>query len=178
MKKKENCISFAVNTKIYSLECVLNAVYSYLDRVYIFIDGNPDDKLKVILRGKDGLTPAELTNVFGDFNNELVNQLFRLKLAKKNKKIREYIIGKALFGTNSSSFTVSQPVNSDDLKKEEEELDKMLDEELKSLEEEEARCKTESDPLGILNSWESGKNKAKKNPAKKGKKKNHEKHPS
>lgn len=158
MKNKEE-LSFSLNANIYSFESILGAAYSFLDRAYIFLDGDPKKNIKVVLKLKkesSGLNPESLK---GEFLNELLGQSLRLKLAKDNKKIQEYIVGQALFGA-SPEQAQSENVNEDD------ELDKILERELKALEEEEKNAaKDKKDPLGVLTSWdEKGvkKSKAKK----------------
>src|SRR4030043_521272 len=100
-------IEFTINTKIYSLTAICQAAYFFLDKVYVFLDGEPKKEVKVIMKLKsasdDGSTKltmtssAELEKIAGEFYNELLNQLLREKVNATNAKIREYIVSQALY---------------------------------------------------------------------------------
>jgi hypothetical protein len=45
---------------------------------------------------KKKLSKKKLTELEGEFSNELLNYTLRINLAKRNKSIREYIISQAL----------------------------------------------------------------------------------
>lgn len=153
-------MKFKLKTKIYPLECILNTAYLFLDQIYFFVDGDPKSELEITIKGKDGVTNKELDSIYGEFNNELINQKLRMNLAKQNKKIQEYIVGKALFGITPQLKNIEEVTSVVDSKvhnvsKEEELLDKMLADEIEALETAEKACGESDDPLGILNSWEA-----------------------
>jgi len=98
---KNNKIILSLNSKLYPLEAVLGAAYVFLDRAYIYLDGDPEKEISVHLKGKRELTKKELEDLANEFWNELLNYSLRYQISKNNKKIREYIVGAALLGTEA-----------------------------------------------------------------------------
>ena len=87
-----------LNSKIYPLEVILSACYVFIDRAFIFLDGDfKKDLIKVSIKGKRGLSEKQLEWLRGEFMNELLHCALRYKISKSNKKIREYIIGRAIY---------------------------------------------------------------------------------
>ncbi|MFA6285182.1 MAG: His-Xaa-Ser system protein HxsD [Parcubacteria group bacterium] len=93
---KENQIVFQLSSRNYPLEAVHNTAYVFLDRAYIYLDGDPEKEIVVSLKGKDKLDKIQLEALRGEFLNELLNYLVRIQIAKQNKKIREFVVGSAL----------------------------------------------------------------------------------
>lgn len=127
-KVKNKEIEFKINTKIYSLTAIYQAAYLFLDKVYVFLDGDPQKEIKVIMKAKQTLTKKDLENIASEFYNELLNQLLREKISQTNAKIREYIVAQALYSAVPNE----------------------VDELLKEVEEED----WQEDPLGIAKTWE------------------------
>lgn len=96
MAKKENKTIILINPKLYSLEAVYGAAYAFLDKAYIYLEQGPKAKIQVNLKGKEKLTKKGLEALKGEFLNELLNFSLREKISKSNKKIREYIVARAL----------------------------------------------------------------------------------
>lgn len=150
-KIKGNQIEFTINTKIYSITAIYQTAYLFIDKVYLFLDGDPKKEIKVIMKAKEETNIKDLEKIADQFYNELLNQLLREKVSTTNAKIREYIVSKALYKAVPNE----------------------VDELLKEVEEED----WQEDPLGIAKTWEEqqeegeekGKEKVKK--SKKGKKK-------
>jgi len=95
-KVSKNQIIIKVNPKIYPLEAIYGAAYVFLDRAYLFLDGNPEKEVIVTLKGKEKMTERKLKNLAGEFYNELLNCALRQKISQNNQKIREYIVSQAL----------------------------------------------------------------------------------
>ncbi|RLE07257.1 His-Xaa-Ser system protein HxsD [Candidatus Aerophobetes bacterium] len=95
-KVSKNQIIIKVNPKIYPLEAIYGAAYVFLDRAYLFLDGNPEKEVIVALKGKEKMTERKLKNLAGEFYNELLNCALRQKISQNNQKIREYIVSQAL----------------------------------------------------------------------------------
>jgi len=93
---KENQIVFWLNSKNYSLEAIYSTAYVFLDRAYVFLDGDPEKEVSVCLKGKEKLNSLQLEAMEGEFLNELLNCLLRFKITQNNQKIREYIVASAL----------------------------------------------------------------------------------
>ena len=99
LNQKENKIVVPVNPQLYSLEAIYGAAYVFLDRAYLFLDGNPKSQVMVTLKGKERLNKKQLKDLAGEFYNELLNCALRNQISKNNQKIREYIVARALFST-------------------------------------------------------------------------------
>lgn len=153
---KENAIIFNVPLKLYPADAILNAAYIFIDRCYVLLEGDPKKSISIQLKGKNTLSAKQLNDLKGEFNNELLNQILRAKIAKDNKKLREYIVGQALIGASPEQPVADSGQNAD------EELDKILDRELKTLEEEEKKSASKKDPMKILKPWKKGKPKVKR----------------
>lgn len=90
---------FCLNPGIYPLKAVYGACYAFLDRAYIFLDGDPEKEIRVTMKAKGEPAESHLEAIVGEFSNELLNCALRNGIAKDNLKIREYIIGQALAST-------------------------------------------------------------------------------
>ncbi len=141
----ENQIVFCLKTGVFPLEAIYGACYVFIDRAYVFLDGDPKKEIIVSLKGREKLNKKQLKALSGEFHNELLNYLLRVEIAKRNKKIRDFIVGTALVSalptellTQSSKTEIAETAN------------------------------WQKDPLGIVIPWEEkyGK-KAKKRKAKK-----------
>ncbi len=97
IEKKKNQLLISLNPKIYPLEVIYGTCYVFIDRAYLFLDGNPEKEIKVFIKGKEELNSKELERLAGEFKNELLNYTLRLSIAKNTKKIRETIVERALF---------------------------------------------------------------------------------
>jgi len=97
-----------LNSKIYPLEAILNACYTFIDRAYIFLDTDRKKEIiKVSFKGKNKISEKKLEALKGEFMNELLQSALRYKISKNNKKIREYIIGRALYSALPTSDLVT-----------------------------------------------------------------------
>lgn len=124
-----------LNLKVYPLEAILNACYLFIDRVYVFLDTNSKNtKIIVNLKAKKKLSLKKLEQLSSEFMNELLQCSLRYKISKNNKKIREYIVGRALYSTLSGASFPAADDDSADYK---------------------------SDPLGIADSWKEDHAKVK-----------------
>ena len=99
-----NKMEINLNPKIYPLEAILNTCYNFIDHTYIFLDSNlQGDQIRVSLKGKKKISKKKLEALKGEFMNELLHSSLRYLVSKNNKKIREYIIGRALYSALSTS---------------------------------------------------------------------------
>ena len=98
IKKGKNQITITVDSRIYPLEVVYGAAYVFLDKAYLFLDGDPKKKITITIKGKKELNKKETGNLAREFLNELLNYSLRYQISKQNRKIREYIVGTALLG--------------------------------------------------------------------------------
>lgn len=81
--------------KIYGVEAVQQACYQFLEQAYFFIDLNPSGRnIRVHISPKDKPLGAAFKNIFLE---ELLHCSLRHHLARRNRKLREMIVGSALF---------------------------------------------------------------------------------
>ncbi|MFH1671231.1 MAG: His-Xaa-Ser system protein HxsD, partial [Candidatus Portnoybacteria bacterium] len=126
-KTKNNTIRFSFSLKDYPMEAVYGAAYVFVDKAYLFLESKSKDKVEVYLKAKKKSDNEKLEELKGEFLNELLNYTVRIKLAKSNKKIRDYVVSQALLSA--------------------------IGEEAISQEEEKDEMKYEDDPLGIAVPW-------------------------
>jgi len=89
-----------INEDIYPAGAVLNTCYQFLERGYFFVErcGPKAKVLKVHIKPKENSGGSRGLKAFRDeFLNELVYASLRCTLARENRKIREFIIGSALY---------------------------------------------------------------------------------
>ena len=137
IKEKENCALVLVDSNLYSLDSVYDAAYNFLDKAYVFLDGDPEKIIEIRLKGKEKLSKKDLRNLANEFFNELINTGIRARISEDNKKIKEYIVSVALIGASKDL--------QEQIKKEKQGVS------LDSLGEEES---WDEDPLGIATPWE------------------------
>lgn len=125
-KSKSDIMKFSFNLKDYNLEALYETAYSFLDKAYIHFDEKKKNKIEVFLNPKKSINQKRMEEMKNDFMNELLNYTVRVNLSKKNKKIRELIIGEALVSA----------IGIDSNNKDEDDI------------------KYEDDPLGIAIPWE------------------------
>lgn len=106
-------IKIAVNPNIYPLEAIYGAAYVFLDRAYVFLDGNPKTKIIISIKSKDEESFGKADKIKSEFLNELVNYSLRRQIAERNAKLREYVAGAALLGASGdiNVFPVTETDN-------------------------------------------------------------------
>jgi len=156
MIKKPTIIS--VNPQLYPLEAIYNACYMFLDKAYIFLDGDSKKKINIRLKLKPSSDKQYKNNqeLKEEFLNELLNAGLRYQISSNNRELREHIVSSALMGALQKSDIYDKLENAVELA------------EAKEQEEDSKEGKFE-DPLGIATPWEE-KFKAEKKKSKKRKK--------
>lgn len=158
-----NEIVFWLNAKNYPLEAIYSAAYVFVDRAYIFLDGDPKKEIEIHLKGKEKMDKKKLEDMRGEFLNEMLNILLRKSVSRENKKTFEFIVAGAVMTALERN-----------------ENDQTEDSEMRKIEEEIARFKEElglgktsgyeKDPLNIRAASGPELNPKKKNARKKRKK--------
>jgi len=96
-----NKITFLLDSKLISLEAIYSTCYAFIDKFYIYLDKNKENVI-VAFQPKEG--KVNLKTIEGEFRNELLSNLLREKITKNNSKIREYILGQALYSSTPSKI--------------------------------------------------------------------------
>jgi His-Xaa-Ser system protein HxsD len=89
-------ITFEVDESVYPLEAVYGACYLFLEKCFIYLSRAKPGVVDVRLTSRESATPAELDALAGEFANELLSQVTRLRLAQATARIREYYTAAAL----------------------------------------------------------------------------------
>jgi len=137
--KKKNELVISLNPKIYPLEAIYGACYVFIDKAYLFLNGDSKKEIKVSIMGKQKLELKNLKKIAGEFKNELLNYTLRLSIAKNTKKIRETIVERALFSVLPHEEELKVIDQSEQTNKKTEQTNKKI---------------IEDDPLGIATPWE------------------------
>lgn len=122
-------ITFELDETVYSLEAIYGASYVFLDRCFLYLTRPQDKTVAVRLTHREPATVEELDGLAGEFLNELLAQVTRLRLSQATARIREYYTAAALRAAASAPS---------------------IDELLAELESEELS----DDPLEIMVPWE------------------------
>jgi len=93
--EKDKCVVIKVNPKIYPLPVVYQAAEVFIDKCFVFLDGDPEKEIKVFLKPKE--ESLDLKALGGEFNNELLNYSALVIRAMMNKELRELIVKRAFF---------------------------------------------------------------------------------
>ncbi len=147
-----------VDTGVYPLEAVEAACYGLTDRAYVRIGRRAQGGLEVFLRPKD--TPSASREALeGEFYNELLHQSLRLRVSEANRKIREYVVTKALVSAQPPSEIPQAPClecapQAPPPPPVDAELEKEIEKLLAEIE------KGGEDPLGVAVPWEEKYGKA------------------
>jgi His-Xaa-Ser system protein HxsD len=88
-------VVLVLDASLYPAAVVRSAAYLFLDRAWVFLSTRSGDRIAVRLRPRAGHRASVLE---GEFENELVNQWQRAATARRNTRLRELIVGRALLG--------------------------------------------------------------------------------
>ncbi len=132
-----------VNARIYPLDVVLSAAYTFLDRGYFLIDKEGRDYFKITVAARPDQGEEGLKIIAGEFENQLLNEALRAKIVKRTAKIQEAIVSAAL--AYSMEAPKTEPEN---------ELDDLPPEVLEVLQSDDEDLDFLDDPMGIAVPWE------------------------
>lgn len=185
-------LTFKIDIGVYPMEAVQAAAYTFTDRVYVRIARNDGGKeVSISLKPKSAAT--NLAAIADELHNEFLHETLRRRISEANKKIREFIVTKALVSAQVPSAppdtTVpAAPENCPECEAEARTagqspaapVDTELEKEIEKLLGEIEKSGPGGDPLGVAVPWEKkfgakaaakpAAAKAKPAPKKKGKK--------
>jgi His-Xaa-Ser system protein HxsD len=90
-------VSFVLDEEIYPRDAVYGAAYLFVDKVFVFLTRPADDRVEVRLKPKEDVGEGGLEKIAGEFANELLNQVVRLRVGEATAEIREAYMAKAFF---------------------------------------------------------------------------------
>lgn len=95
----ERQVSFVVSEELFPLDAVYGTAYLFVDRCWIFFTRPADKQVGVHLKTKTEADESALETLAGEFANELLNQVIRVRLNQSTATIREYTMARAFFTT-------------------------------------------------------------------------------
>jgi len=96
-------VALLVDETLYPLDAIYGAAYLFVDRCWIFLARTDDKQVEVRLKPKGDSSAQILQALAGEFANELLNQVLRVRIGDSTKKIREYYMARAFFSTSTQS---------------------------------------------------------------------------
>jgi His-Xaa-Ser system protein HxsD len=150
-------LNISIDLKIYSIEAIERAAYTFTDNAYIEIKSKTDTRAEVLVSPKEGavLTGEKLRR---EFLNELLHSELRCRVSANNQKIREYIVTQALLSAQPddavSDDAVSQAEETQAKKQDSALLESELEAEIDKLLAEAEKSDYSKDPLAIAVPWE------------------------
>jgi His-Xaa-Ser system protein HxsD len=85
-----------VDLSVYGLPALLKTAYRFTDRCYLHLQYNESSRVEVRFRAKAGIS---LTEIPGEFCNELLDQTLREMVARESEPERNLILAHALSKT-------------------------------------------------------------------------------
>jgi His-Xaa-Ser system protein HxsD len=89
-----------IDKQIYPIEAALSAGYALSDELYIYLDLEGKDKIAVYIKPKK--EKVDRNKWEEEFLNQLLYEAEKIAVSKRNKKVREFIVGRALFSSVES----------------------------------------------------------------------------
>lgn len=90
-------VDVLVDASVYPLEVVMGAAYVFVDRCFLLLDRAPEGRVKVSFTPRPG-SAVDAAALAGEFQNELLAQALRARIADRHAKVREALVARALFG--------------------------------------------------------------------------------
>jgi His-Xaa-Ser system protein HxsD len=99
-----NYALISVNPKTYSLSTVYSAAYTFIEKAYVLIEGDPSEEIIVEIRPKDKQHNAK--QFAFEFNNELLHYALYETNTKRNTAARDIILKRALSTNDGTNNTI------------------------------------------------------------------------
>lgn len=96
-------VSFVLDEEIYPRDAILGAAYLFVDRCWVFLTRPADRRVEVRLTARSAVDEAGLEVLAGEFGNELLNQVMRVRVADSTARLREYTLARAFFAEDNRS---------------------------------------------------------------------------
>ncbi len=97
----DRSLGLQLNEDLYPLDAIYGAAYLFVDRCWVFLDRPADKQVQVRLRAKSDSSETDLEALAGEFCNEVLNQVVRLRVGESTRTIREYYLARAFFGDDA-----------------------------------------------------------------------------
>src|SRR3954447_12529506 len=90
-------LTLSLDVGLYPRDVLYAAAYVFLDRAYVLLD-RQDSRFVVHVRAKHPVDETGLRGMAGEFENELLAQALRLRVADANQRIIEDVVAVAIGG--------------------------------------------------------------------------------
>ena len=114
----KNQLVILVDCNLYSLDAIYGASYVFLEKTYIRLQKDRGSSIKIFLKSKKPMQKSDIDKLRDEFMNELLNFSFKNQIAHNNKKIREYIISRALASASPRNGNMSNNIKQESFKRE------------------------------------------------------------
>ncbi len=131
-----------VNPAIFPLDVVLMAAYVMIGKAHIFLDGNPNEEIKVSIF-PDGSN--DLKELAYEFNNQLLNYKVYLVQSERTADLRKILLARALLSNASDVNTEKDEGESCESEESKSDFDKFI--------EDTENLDFDSDPESITIPW-------------------------
>lgn len=113
----DRSLGLLLSEDLYPLDAIYGAAYLFVDRCYVYFDRPADKQVQVRFRAKSDVEDTDLEAIAGEFCNEVLNQVVRLRVGESTKTLREYYLARAFFGddTRSSIDALLAELDADEL---------------------------------------------------------------
>lgn len=96
-------VVFTLDEALYPRDAIYGAAYLFVDRCFVFMTRPAEEKVEVRLKSKEEADQAALEALAGEFANELLNQVVRIRVGESTAQIREYYMAKAFFADGNQT---------------------------------------------------------------------------
>lgn len=114
--KSDGWIGVPVNIKLYPLQSLHSAGYSFMDRAYVRFDEESENNVVAWLKAKEN--NAELDQIALDFSQELLNYAHYFSSLKTNAEGMKMLLQRALFSASPALVKEAEEKEIEDLIKE------------------------------------------------------------
>ncbi|MCK5343555.1 MAG: hypothetical protein KAR20_09125 [Candidatus Heimdallarchaeota archaeon] len=98
---KDGSVTFKVNPNVYPMGVIFQAADVFIEKAYVYVDGDPEKEISVTLKPKDD--KANVEDYAGEFNNELVNYAAYFVRSQVNRDVREAMLKRAFFSVSPNN---------------------------------------------------------------------------
>ena len=105
---KNNTVTLRLNPRIYPIDVIYSASYIFIDKAYIFLDGEAEKEIIISIEPKTDSPSTDPEKMAKEYLNELINYADYKTRAEQTKKLRHAMLERALI-TNDPSLIKSDP---------------------------------------------------------------------
>ncbi|NOQ55680.1 MAG: hypothetical protein GQ477_02625 [Nanohaloarchaea archaeon] len=112
---KEGTVTFKINPNVYPMGVIFQAADVFIEKAYVYVDGDPEKEISVTLKPKDD--KVNIKDYAGEFNNELVSYAAYFVRSQVNRDVREAMLKRAFFSVSPNNNSEKENEKEFDSKK-------------------------------------------------------------